>query len=203
LSQPQELEDRPAPPPAAAVQVASLPFSTLHAASKPNGNGAQGVGYTKQDVELLRKLVRSFGQLRCKVSEKGAVKAYLKTALDQGLDAEVGLPARAIVVATSNDASWIGERFSMRRTLREMDDWIASQGSLTCSRPTERSEANYQRRRRGHVKRARQEGGPLTFSGLLGPAHAASTQAGTTTDHAEQAVAIVLLGENFKTGRKT
>lgn len=102
------------------------------------------------------------------------VKAYLKTALDQSLDPEVGLSARAIIVATSNDASriddyllerfrikqyssgptfaeaaqerlawiwdrevggdmpftwrqwgWIGERFSMRRALREMDDWIA------------------------------------------------------------------------------
>ena len=68
---------------------------------KPNGNGAQSVGYTKQDAELLRKMVleqvakgeitidqaaaqlrelvevRSVGQLRCKVSEKsGALSMY-------------------------------------------------------------------------------------------------------------------------------
>jgi len=73
---------------------------TAHAASKSNGNGAHGVGYTKQDAELLRKMVleqvakgeitidqaavelrdlmdvRSFGQLRCKVSEKGALSVY-------------------------------------------------------------------------------------------------------------------------------
>ena len=76
--------------------------SAVNAASKPNGNGngAQSVGYTKQDAEFLRKVVleqvakgeitieqaaaqlrelvevRSMGVLRCKVSEKGAVSVY-------------------------------------------------------------------------------------------------------------------------------
>ncbi len=73
-----------------------------HVASKPNGsgNGAASVGYSKQDAEQLRAMilaavakgemtveqaaaelrelveVRSAGQLRCKVSEKGALSVY-------------------------------------------------------------------------------------------------------------------------------
>ena len=92
----------PRPPVAAAKSNGTV--SASNAASKPNGtpngNGAQSVGYTKQDVTQLRGMilaavakgemtieqaskdlaemveVRSVGVLRCKVGKQGGVSVY-------------------------------------------------------------------------------------------------------------------------------
>jgi len=90
----------PPRPPVAKSNGGNAASKAADAASKPNGNGAQSVGYTKQDAEQLRGMilaavakgemtieqaaaelrelveVRSMGVLRCKVCEKGAVSVY-------------------------------------------------------------------------------------------------------------------------------